>query len=390
MITSRFNEKIPLVLILGSIISFATSLFFMQLFLGILSILWLFEKTENKKKAFDKTAILILIFGAVRILSILFSEYFSISVETFYKEALFYFAFFSLTYYLKIFDKKKLIFITGFFIIAAAVISLTGIVQFNLRLVRRAESFSSGYNTYSTFLLAGLGFGLTFASGGIKNFWKYKVLANSVILTGIITSLGRTNIAIAVLFLIAALLFRKIKISTLAAIIILTAAFSLISFYNNNSKVTQRVDSITQLSDRDILYEGAKEIMFEHPFLGFGPRTFHQVFPFPDQLMDRKVGGWHNDFIQIYFESGLLGLLSFVTLLGFIVYFSFKTVKQKNNEQISGISYGILFSICGFILTTITAGFITSVVLSIVFVYIISVLSALSYLKKTKRSQENI
>jgi O-antigen ligase len=384
MITSRFNEKIPLYLIFGLILSFATSLFLMQLFIGALSILWICEKWENKRKAFDKIGIIVLVFGGVRILSILFSEYFAVSVESFYKEALFYFAYFSLNYYLKIFDEKKIILISVFFIIAAAVISLTGIIQFNLGLVKRAESFSSGYGIFSTFLLAGLGFGLMFSAEGRGNILKYKVLANSVILAGIVTSLGRTNIVIAGLLLISALLLKKIKIYTAAAIIFLAVIFLLISFSNNDAEAKMRADNPVQLSDRNILYKGAMELLLDHPFLGFGPRTFKKIFPLQDQLVDRNVGGWHNDYLQIYIESGLLGLISFFVLLYLIIYYMVVMLKKENKKEISSVLWGILFSICGFILTTLTGGFITSVVLSIVFVFIVSILSSIVYKTKTR------
>jgi O-antigen ligase len=152
----------------------------------------------------------------------------------------------------------------------------------------------------------------------------------------------------------------------------------------------QRVEQPTQPSDRDIIYKGAKEIMFKHPFLGYGPRTFKEVFPFPDQFADKGVGGWHNDILQIYFESGLLGLISFIALLYFIIYCIVKMLRRKIKAEISGILYGILFSICGFILSSMTAGFITSVVISIVFVFIVSILSSIAHNTKIKEPQENI
>ena len=41
----------------------------------------------------------------------------------------------------------------------------------------------------------------------------------------------------------------------------------------------------------------------QHPILGFGTRTFNETFLLHDQLVDRGVGGWHNEYLQVYLES---------------------------------------------------------------------------------------
>src|SRR5690606_26080575 len=147
------------------------SLFLLQLFAGLLVIFWLFESNENKKKSFDLIAASVLLFGLVRILSIIFSEYSSVSVHSFYKEALFYLGFFSFTYYLKSFEQKKIFNLIYIFTAASAVVALIGLILFNFKFVDRAQSFSSGYSTFSSYLITGLGIAVC-----ISNLLKEKKL----------------------------------------------------------------------------------------------------------------------------------------------------------------------------------------------------------------------
>ena len=378
MVNSKFKIEIPFYLMIAVAFSFLLSLFLLQLFAGLLVILYLFESFENKKKAFDVFGIAILIFGIVRILAIAFSEYPSLSVQSFYKEALFYLGFFAFNFYLKVFDDKKFFTIIKSFAIAAVIIALIGVVRFNLGNIERAESFSSGYATFSSYLLAVLGVQLFLFNKekpDKKNIlW---LLASVIILCGIITSLGRTNIAAAVLITLVFFIIKRLNFRYIAVMLILTAGLSWISFMNNTFLVSERIESPSQLSDRNIIYEGAEEILFDHPVLGFGPRTFHKIFPekLKKKFADPGIGSWHNDFLQIYFESGFLGELTFILLVIFPFIKGIKYLKTNGDERNKNIVMGAMFGIGGLILSALTAGFIDSPVLAVVFSFLISIIS---------------
>jgi O-antigen ligase len=378
MITSRFNIRLPFLLLAASICSMMVSLFLLQLFLGLLVILWLLEKNENKKKAFDIFTVLIVVFGLVRILSIIFSEHQGSSVQSFYKDALFYLGFFAMSFYLKALQKEKAEKIAYTFSISSVAVSLIGLVLFNLKLVERSESFSSGYATFSSYLLAAASVYITLQFKEKKKFdWLLWPAGLAVIFAAIITSLGRTNIAIALLLFLAGVVLKKIKIKPAVVIIVLTSLISIVSFQNNSRQVSERVMNPTGLSDRDVIWKGVDSLKFQHPVLGFGPRTFHDIFPFVNEFSDKKIGSWHNDFIQVYFESGILGLLSFCALIFITIYFAYLYLKragQINNYR--NIILGVLLGISALVLSSLTAGFIDSPVLSIVFAFLISLLSS--------------
>ena len=360
------------------------SLFLLQLFAGLLSILWLFESIENKKKAFDIFTLVIVIFGAVRIITIIFSQFPSDSVQSYYKDALFYLSFFSFSYYLKALGKEKIEKIAYIFIISAIAISLIGLVLFNLKLVERAQSFSSGYATFSSYLIAALGLYIALPFKAERKYaWQGWSLGMALILSGVITSMGRTNIFIAGMLFIAGLIFRMIKIKPAIIIAILTIIISLSSFEINKREITQRVENPATLSDRNILLKGAKELSFVHPLLGYGPRTFHSIFPYKNELSDKGIGSWHNDFIQVYFESGILGLLSFLAIIFVFIILAFKYLRDSSGKNIfKHLAFGSLLGFAALVLSALTAGFIDSPVLSILFAFLISMLSSVLFYKR--------
>ncbi len=384
MVSTRFNPRIPYFILIASICSLMLSLFLLELFAGLLSVLWLFEHIKDKRKAFDVYTVLIVIFGLVRIASIVFSQYPSVSAQSYYKDALFYFSFFAFSFYLKALGREKLISAVKIFAASSIAIAVVGLVLFNLKLADRAQSFSSGYATFSSYLLVGLGITAVLQiKEKIKYGWLYRAAGLGLILAGIITSMGRTNIAIAILVTAAALVLRTVKIKPAIVIAAVAVVVSLLSFQNNKAEITRRVENPTVLSDRNILLEGAKALVLEHPLLGFGPRTFHNIFPYRSRLSDKGIGSWHNDFIQVYFESGILGLVAFITI---IVYFMLRALlfirEKKSDAEFKIIVTGILLGFTALILSALTAGFIDSPVLSVLFAFLIAALSSVIYLEE--------
>ncbi|HKI79694.1 MAG TPA: O-antigen ligase family protein [Ignavibacteriaceae bacterium] len=382
MVQSRFDIRIPYYLMFCVVISFVVSLFLMQLFVGLLSILWLFEKMKEKKKSLDIFVYFIIVFALIRIIAVIFSHYRSASIEIFYKELLFYLGFFSFVFYLKTFDTKQIRTIVYCFTGTATVVALVGIIRFDLNQVYRAEAFTS-YTTFASYLLVALGFSVSLGPD-VESRYKNVIVIFAVtfILSGIVTSLGRTVTVIAISIFIASVILRKLNLKLAIVIALLTAVICIISFNVNKTEVSQRIENPTYLSDRGILYNGAEYLAFKTPVFGFGPRTFHQTFPFPDEFNDKGVGGWHNDYFQVYFETGLPGLIIYLAMLVLILLKTYSLIKEnKGDKFFRNNGYALLFAFVGLFLTTFTIGFITHVVLSIVFAFLIGLLSAFKYKK---------
>lgn len=383
MIETRYNHRIPLYVFLATISSFLISLFLFQIFAVLLIVLWLLEKNKNKLLAFDKISLLFFIFIFIRVLSVIFSDYHDSSIPMLYKDGIFFLSFYAMCFYLKVFNAKKIKTMAFTFVIAAMAVALIGLIKFNLGLVHRAESFSSGYMAYSLYLLASLGFGLL-----LYNFIAQKKYAAAwtagiaIIISGIATSLGRTNIVLAVLVFLVSLFFLKINKWFSLGIVSLSVIVAFVSFQLNTKELNSRIEQPKMKSDRDILWGNAKELIlkFEHPLIGYGPRTFDKIFTERDKLQDVNVGSWHNDYIQLYLESGILGLLSYLLLIGFSLFVAFKYLIRKKVRQFERILLtGSMVSTIALLLAAVTSGFINSPLIPVVLAFFLAYISAIVY-----------
>ncbi len=383
MLNTRYDTRFPFYLTIATISSFLLSLFLLQLFAGLLVLAWLFEANKNKFKAIDTISYIFIVFVLIRILSALFSDYPDSSNQIYYKDLLFFLSFFAFGYYLKVFDESKLRTIYYAFIIAAIIVACVGLTKFLTGNAERAESFTSGYATFSSYLVSLSGFALIFFRL-IKTKQQKFLLATGIvlILSGIVTSLGRTNIVIAILILIVGIVAIKIKIRYAIVLLLLTIGISWFSFQLNVKEINKRIETPAQLSDRDVLFGTAKELFmkFEKPIIGYGPRTFHDVFTNRKQISDKGVGSWHNDFIQVYFESGFLGLAAFLVIIFLPLIKALKCLKDcRLSEERKYILIGAVLGLVGLVLSALTAGFVNSPVLSVLFVFFITTISVIVY-----------
>ena len=355
------------------------SIFVFQLFMTLLCIFWLFEKWDEKKKPnlFEIMFILLLF---LRILSIFFAQYPSASYITFTREALLYVGFFAMNYYLRVFSteqKKQLLMVM---IVSGVVVSLVGITQFMLNRVARAESFTSGYMTFANYLLTIFSFTISMNISELKKNEKIAWTAGiALLLTGIVTSLGRTSVAIALVVAVGvAVMHFRSKIVYIVTAIVLAALLSGLAFKCNHQEIQGRIQNVAKYSDRDILYKGAVKVIGQHPYLGFGPTSFHEVFPYRDELVDKGVNSWHNDYLQMYIESGIFAFILYLLLLGSLFYKGFvhyRNIKDKGRYE-SGFALGLVLALVSLCLTAVTAGFIFSPVLSLLFAFLVANIGA--------------
>jgi O-antigen ligase len=150
-------------------------------------------------------------------------------------------------------------------------------------------------------------------------------------------------------------------------------ALTLLLFPNLAARFAQMIHFMQNLSERDIIWRGALLIWDQHPFLGFGTRTFHEIFLLYDQLIDKGVGGWHNEYLHIYIESGLLGLISYLWLLISIFYIGVKALKINSTQKDKFVLIlALLSGFSVFYLSAITGGFILDPITKILFFFLLA------------------
>lgn len=379
---TRYDERIILSLLIGLTISFLVSLFLLQIFAALLILAWLFEKNENKRKALDEFNIIFLLFVILRILTIFLSEHFDVSSETFYKNGLFFLSLFPLSYYFKVLKNEKVFLITKVYIYNTLIITIVSIIAFNFGFRDRATSVFLGNTTYTPQILCGLAMIIGHSFSREKKFdWIYWCTGVVILLTGLVVSLGRTDIVIGILIIFIGIIFKKFTIKSLILFITIVTIFIAISFQSNKIEVEKRIKSPVSFSERDIIWKGAYDLAFEHPIWGFGPRTFRTVFPYFDQLTDKGVGGWHNDYITIYMESGIITLLLMLLLVWRMIFSGIKKYRKydRTKPQHLNLLWGTLVGLLALYLTGMTAGFINAPNVSLLFIYILAIFSSLIY-----------
>lgn len=383
---NRFKEEFIFTLLIGTAFSFLVSLFLLQLFTGILIILYLFEKIENKKRAFDKINLFFLIFIVIRIISIFFSIDFDRSVESFYKDALFYLGLFAFSHYFKAIGYSRMTTVFNWYVVFATVIALTGVIAFNLNYMDRATSILLGTSSYTNHLFVAIAILLFSLKPDIndKKDWLWWSIKGAIIFSGLFLNLSRADITVAVLIVLSAIFLKKLKLKPAVVFILLTVIISGSSIYKNSLVMKSRIEQGTGPSGRSVIWQSALDKLDDRPLIGYGPRTFDTVFTEYDKLEDKAVGSWHNDYITVTMESGFVGLLSYSLFIFFIFYYgSISLWKSKNGEHKNFI-LGFMASIGGMFLSALLSGFINNPNLSILFVYITGAYTSLLIFHKSE------
>ena len=87
-----------------------------------------------------------------------------------------------------------------------------------------------------------------------------------------------------------------------------------------------RINSLTDLNDANLqrrvaLWQGGWLVFKDHPLTGCGFKcidSVHQDYPDPTGIV-KKLRGLHNNFIQLAVDTGLFGLISWISI--WVVYF---------------------------------------------------------------------
>lgn len=131
--------------------------------------------------------------------------------------------------------------------------------------------------------------------------------------------------------------------------------------------------------ERRSIWKGALDMIEDRPLLGYGLgwQKFYDVahqggyferWQHSDKLIDRAVVNYfkplekgqanpHNVWIQILFETGILGLVTYITMLGILLYRAVSTLKQKQLSPVSQcFAYGTLAYMLSYLMINMMNG----------------------------------
>lgn len=151
--------------------------------------------------------------------------------------------------------------------------------------------------------------------------------------------------------LLLVLVWRHVKQPALLTLVgLLVAAFVLTQF--SHGGLGARLPAFTQDVARLLIWESSWEMVRDHPWLGVGLGLFFLAYPPYRQPADSSGGFFaHNDYLQIWAETGLAGLILLVAVLASVAVLSVRAWRRpgldgETRVELAGLFTG-LFAIAG-------------------------------------------
>ncbi|MCK9602805.1 MAG: O-antigen ligase family protein [Candidatus Omnitrophica bacterium] len=165
------------------------------------------------------------------------------------------------------------------------------------------------------------------------------------------------------------LLYRKVN----KLVLIFTIYIILIIFFPGSKGRSMLVDA-----DRFTVWKGAFGMIKDHPFLGMGLGTFMDYFQ-EYVSKDMYLRYTHNCYLQIWAESGIFALVSFILFCGSVMYKGIKAFKNNNSNF---VLLGFICAFFGFLVQIFFDSQLYSLQLSALFWFIAGFIMALARLRE--------
>lgn len=122
--------------------------------------------------------------------------------------------------------------------------------------------------------------------------------------------------------------------------------YSVEKLYNRNEKdEVIHQDIIQGGGDRIYLWKSSIKMIKDYPLFGIGIGNFNQVYIGQNYISpyanEKNLVSPHNIYLHVFTESGLLGEIPFLFLLGYMVYYLVNSFK-KGNKIALGILLGYM------------------------------------------------
>ncbi|MBS1553047.1 MAG: O-antigen ligase family protein [Bacteroidetes bacterium] len=322
----------------------------------ILALIWLLKILLADKYKWVSTSLdkAFLIFIAARIISIPLSIDPMHSLPRFLQEIFFYVIFFIITNEFDVNNRKRIVLVIRIIFLSGVISSLYGSFIFLNGSAERASSTTGGYFTLGIYLVLVLS--LILFAGRSKEIIPKKYIWYILILIvsgGLFCTLNRIHwVCMTILIILTSVIYKDKKSLFLFLLFGIAAILIVPDIFNRFYKL---INLFSYTSERDIIYRAAWDMALDRPLFGYGLATFKLIFPYFDKITDTGVNSWHNDFIQIYMESGIVGLGSYLFLFFMIIKTGIENIKNlKGNTLLRNLCISIL---AGTSLIILTGGF---------------------------------
>jgi putative inorganic carbon (HCO3(-)) transporter len=128
---------------------------------------------------------------------------------------------------------------------------------------------------------------------------------------------------------------------------------------------SKEIDSGIGVATRLFVWKKALILIAQRPWFGYGPETFEKTFhPYNLEYAKRfndyvRVDRIHNNYLDLAFSVGVLGLAAYLSILGVFFFYLFRAIKKSMEEPWKMIYIGIISGFIGYLINDL---FIFSVV----------------------------
>jgi O-antigen ligase len=281
----------------------------------IAGLLWGYALLRGKRCPHWRSPLLLpySLFVLARLAAIPLSVDPAVSMDAFRTEIFFYVLFYVLLCTLDARREDRMRTLLLLLFAAGLVATAIGFVKYAQGIDERLTSTTAGYYTLGLFLT--VMFAMGFALGDRRDIFPSRtvwIVVCALLLLGLLFTFNRMHWVVAAVAALAVGLLRERRILLVLAVVGVAAVIAVEPL---QQRFLQLLSAGEHMSGRDVIWRGAFMLIGERPLTGFGLRTFHQVFPLFDEAPDKGIGSWHNDYLQVYMDSGVMALLPFVAIL---------------------------------------------------------------------------
>ncbi len=344
------------ILMLASLI-FSTAL--VQTSAVLLIVVWVAKVAVRGRAAYRRTVldVPLLAFIVARILAIPLSVDPAVSAQALRTEIVFYPLYFVFTSSLDTTRVREIRFLLRLVIATAVIASIIGMTKYFAGISLRACSTTAGYYTLGLYLCVALPLALVAWEDLLNRAW-IRWAVGVLIMLGIVFTFDRIHWAGMILVVVIAGVMWERK---LLALLVLVGVVAVVLFPPVANRLSEAVNFTEHASGRDVLWRGAYMLAGVHPVFGFGLRTFPLIFPLKNELTDLGTGSWHNDYVQVYMESGLVGLIAMIWFIVVLLRSAVRAFRRKALLPTEGrtcaallIAAVVLFVVGGFLDTHVS------------------------------------
>src|SRR3989338_4323957 len=147
-----------------------------------------------------------------------------------------------------------------------------------------------------------------------------------------------------------------------------------IDSFITSAKPAEKVAVATQAGTesfeiRKIVWDGALKLGIKHPVLGTGPETFAYAYYFTRPLKHNVTSEWdfiynraHNEFLNYFATTGVIGFTTYIVLIGFTYFFALKYLYKRKTHDYTSVLVGLLLVAYATIHITNFFGFSTTTI----------------------------